>query len=139
MAAHALRIFLSAFAALVAYFATGGALFAAMPWLKEEFKKHSALFREEAQMMKAMPIGMAGMFLAMLSLAVIYAHIPAVAPGALQGAGFGALVGVYVFGAFVLHNHMNLNVSWRLTLWSGAAYLLEWIVAGTALGAIFRF
>lgn len=83
---HILQVFLAALGAFVVYMITGGILFAAMPWLKTEFKKHPGVFREEADMWKVMPIGMLGMFVSMLALAVLYAHIPPLASALVQGA-----------------------------------------------------
>ena|SRR5580698_8532417 len=135
---HVLRVFLSALGAFVAYMVTGGILFAAMPWLKTEFKKHSGVYRNEAEMSKTMPMGMLAMFIAMLVLAVLYAHIPPLASGLVQGACFGVLIGIFVLCAFVLHNHMMLNIGWALTVQSGIAYFIEWLVAGVAIGLIYR-
>ena len=131
-------IFLAALGAFVAYMAIGGILFAAMPWLKQEFKKYPAVYRGEADMMKTMPIGMAAMFLAMLVLALLYAHIPPLAPGLVQGASFGVLIGLFVLCASVMHNYTILNIGWSLTLQSGIAYFFEWVAAGTAIGLIYR-
>lgn len=133
-----LSLFLAALGAFVVYMVTGGILFAAMPRLKTEFKKYPGVYRDESEMMKAMPIGMAAMFVAMLVLAVLYAHIPPLEPGLEQGAGFGVLIGLFVLCASVMHNHMLLNVGWSLTLQSGLAYFIEWVAAGTAIGLIYH-
>jgi hypothetical protein len=136
---HVLHVFLAALGAFVAYMVTGGILFAAMPWLKAEFKKHPGVFRNEAEMSKTMPIGMLALFVSMLVLAVLYAHIPPLASGLVQGACFGVLVGLFVLCAFVLHNHMMLNIGWSLTIQSGIAYFIEWAAVGIAIGFIYRF
>lgn len=138
MELHIVRVFLAALGAFVAYMVTGGILFAAMPWLKKEFKKYPGVYRDESEMMKTMPIGMAAMFVAMLVLAVLYAHIPPLEPGLEQGAGFGVLIGLFVFCASVIHNHTILRIGWALTLQSGVAYFLEWVLAGTAIGLIYH-
>ncbi len=135
---HILQVFLAALGAFVVYMITGGILFAAMPWLKAEFKKHPGVYREEAEMSKTMPIGMLAMFVAMLMLALLYAHIPPLASALVQGACFGVLIGIFVLCAFVFHNHMMLNISWALTLQSGIAYFVEWVMVGIAIGVIYR-
>jgi len=133
-----LSIFLAALRAFVAYIVAGGILFAVMPWLKAEFKKHPGVYREEADLWKVMPIGMAAMFVSMLVLAVLYAHSPPLASGLVQGACFGVLIGIFALCAFVIHNHVNLKISWALTLQSGIAYFIEWMAVGIAIGLIYR-
>ena len=133
-----LHVFLAALGAFVAYMVTGGILFAAMPWLKAEFKKHPGVYRDEADLWKVMPIGMLAMFVSMLVLALLYAHIPSLASGLVQGACFGVLIGIFALCAFVIHNHVNLKISWSLTIQSGIAYFVEWVMVGIAIGVIYR-
>ncbi len=135
---NVLNLFLAALGAFVAYMATGGILFAAMPWLKTEFRKYPGVYRDESEMMKTMPIGMVALFVAMLVLAMLYAHMPQLESGLVQGACFGLLIGLFVLCASVMHNHMMLKIGWALTLESGAAYFIEWVVAGTAIGLIYH-
>jgi hypothetical protein len=138
MEIHLLKAFLAALGAFVAYMVTGGILFAAMPWLKTEFKKYPGVYREEADLWKVMPIGMLAMFVSMLVLAVLYAYMPPLASGLVQGACFGVLIGVFALCAFVIHNHVNLKIGWALTIQSGAAYFIEWVAVGIAIGLIYR-
>lgn len=48
------------------------------------------------------------------------------------------LIGVFVLCAFVFHNHINLKISWALTIQSGIAYFVEWVMVGIAIGIIYR-
>jgi len=138
MEIHILRVFLAGLGAFVVYMTTGGILFAALPWLKTEFKKHPGVFREEAELWRVMPIGMLAMFVAMLVLAVLYAHMTPWESALLQGTAFGVLIGVFALCAFVVHNHVNLKVSWALTIGSGIAYFIEWVAVGVVIGLIYR-
>ena len=88
--------------------------------------------------MSRMPLGMAGMFLSMVVLAVLYAMLYQGGSGLVEGAGFGALIGLFAMGSFVWHNHVNLNIGWKLTLQQSLAYLIEWIVVGVVIGLIYR-
>lgn len=133
-----LRVFLAALGAFVAYFAIGTIGFMVLPTLKKEFAKYPALYRDQAGIMKYMPIGMLTMFVAMLALAVLYALMYHGGSGLVWGFHFGVLIGVFVFCAFVIHNHVNLNIGWGLTLQSGLAYFVEWIAAGVAIGLIYQ-
>ena len=85
-----------------------------------------------------MPAGMAAMLVAMLALAVIYALLYQGGSRAIEGARFGALIGVFSVGSFVIHNYVNLNIGLKLTIQQSVAYFVEWLVAGIAIGLIYR-
>ena len=68
-----MRIGLAGLGAFVAYFASGGIMFVAMPWMKTEFQKYPSVYRPHDSIMKVMPAGMAAMFVSIVVLAVIYA------------------------------------------------------------------
>ena len=40
--------------------------------------------------------------------------------------------------SFVVHNYVNLNIGLKLTLEQAVAYFVEWVVAGIAIGLIYR-
>jgi hypothetical protein len=133
-----LRIGLAALGAFVAYLAAGGLMFVAMPFLKTEFQKYPAVYRDHDGQMSHFPLGMAAILLSMVVLAMLYAKIYRAGSGWVEGAAFGALIGLFVIGAFVLHNYANLNIGLRLTAISAVAYFVEWCIAGTAIGLIYR-
>src|SRR5580658_4438621 len=131
------RIAPAALGGFVAYFAVGG-FAAAVPALRSEFSKYPAVYRSQEAMKSVMPAGMAAMFLAILALAVIYARLYRGGDGVAEGGLFGALIGVFALGAFVVHNHVNLDIGLTLTLQQAAVYLVEWIVVGIVIGLIYR-
>jgi hypothetical protein len=132
------RIALAAVGGFIAYFVLGGLSFALFPRLTNEFRKYPAVYRSSEGMKSVMPGGMAAMFVAMLALAVIYATLYHGGSGLAEGARFGVLIGVFAVCAFVVHNYVNLNIGLALTLQQSAAYLVEWIVAGIAIGLLYR-
>ena len=132
------RIVLAALAAFVAYFVVGGLSFAVMPWLKSEFMKYPAVYRAQEGIKSVMPIGMAAMFVAILALAMLYALLYRGDSGLLEGARFGALIGVFAIGSFVIHNYVNLNIGLALALQQSVAYFIEWVVVGIVIGLIYR-
>jgi hypothetical protein len=132
------RIALATLGALVAYMMLGGLMFALVPSLKVEFLKYPAVYRSQEGQMSYMPIGMAAMFVAMLALAAIYAIAYQGGSGLAEGARFGALIGLFAIGAFVVHNYVNLNIGLKLTLQQSAAYFFEWLVTGIVIGLIYR-
>jgi hypothetical protein len=116
------RVVLAALGAFVAYFAAGGIMFVAMPWLKTEFMKYPAVYRSKEGMMKVMPAGMAAMFVSIVVLAVLYAMGYHGGSGAVEGARFGALIGVFAVGAVTMHDFVNLNIGWKLAVEQSVAY-----------------
>ena len=132
-----LRIGEAALAATVCDFVAGGLIFT-RPFMRNQFARYPAVYRSERTMRSVMPFGMLGMLLSMLSLAVLYARIHPAGGSVASGIGFGALIGVYALGSFVLHNHVNLNIGSRLSVYQGVAYFLEWVIAGIALSLVYR-
>lgn len=132
------RIGLAALAAFVAYMAAGGLMFGLLPQLKDEFRRYPGVYRPQEGQMSHMPLGMVAMFIAILALAILYAWLYRGGPGLTAGAIFGALVGVFSLGAFVVHNYVNLNIGATLTVYSGLAYLIEWTLVGIVIGLIYR-
>jgi|SRR5580698_9972008 hypothetical protein len=136
------RIALAAFGAFVAYFIAGGAAFGLIPSLKDEFLKYPAVYRSQQGQLSHMPGGMAGMFLSMLALAVLYAMLYqgglTLLEGARLGAIFGALIGTFAIGSFVLHNYVNLNIGLKITVQQSVAYFFEWVITGIVIGLIYR-
>jgi len=56
----------------------------------------------------------------------------------VDGARFGALIGIFFVGAFVVHNYVNLNIGLRLILQQAVAYFMEWLVVGVVIGLVYR-
>lgn len=133
-----LRVGLAAVGAFVAYFLVGGLAFGLIPSLKNEFLKFPAVYRPQEGQMSHMPAGMAAMFVGILALAVLYASGYQGGSGLQEGARFGALIGVFEIGAFVVHNYVNLNIGLTGTLQQAVAYFLEWLVVGIVIGLIYR-
>ena len=133
-----LHILLAGFCAFVAYMATGGVMFAALPMLKAESAKYPAVYRSHEGIMRLMPAGMVAMLVSMMVLAVIWAKMYPAGAGWMQGLQYGALVGVFFEGSFVVHNWVNLNIGGKLTLQQAAAYFVEWTVVGLVIGSIYK-
>ena len=133
-----LHLFLAALGAFVVYFALGGLFFAVLPWLRAEFMKYPAVYRSQESMKGVMPGGMLAMFVAMVVLAVLYAMLYKGGSGLCEGARFGALVGVFAVCSFVIHNHVNLNIGWKLTIQQAVAYFVEWVAVGIVIGLIYK-
>ena len=99
--------------------------------------KYPAVYRSQEGIKKTMPFGMVAMFFAILALAVIYALLYQGGSGLVEGARFGALIGVFSVASFVIHNHVNLNIGAKLTLQQSVAYFVEWLAVGIVIGLIY--
>jgi hypothetical protein len=133
-----LRVGLAALGAFAAYFVVGGLTFGLIPSLKSEFLKYPAVYRTQEGQMGHMPAGMVAMFLAIVALGSIYAMLYQSGNGVADGASFGALIGVFAVGSFVVHNYVNLNIGLKLTVQQGVAYFVEWVVVGIVISLIYK-
>jgi hypothetical protein len=132
------RILLAAVGGFFAYFILGGLVLSVLPSLKTEFRKYPEVYRSQEGIKAVMPVGMVAMFVGILALAVIYAMLYRGGAGLVEGARFGALIGVFAICAFVIHNYVNLNIGINLTIQQSVVYFLEWVVTGMAIGLIYR-
>jgi Protein of unknown function (DUF1761) len=132
------RILLAAAGGFVAYFAFGFLVFGALPMLREEYARYPAVYRNQDGIKKVMPIGMVAMFVAIVVVTILYALCCRRGYGPLEGAHFGALIGLFAVCSFVLHNHVNLNIGWSLTWKQAVAYFVEWTIVGTVIGWIYK-
>jgi hypothetical protein len=131
------RIALAALGATVAYFVLGGILFAALPSLRTEFLKYPAVYRTQDDMKRVMPVGMISIFVAIVVVTVLFAMAHPAGSGVLDGARFGALIGVFAVCGFALHNHMLLNIGIGLTVGQSLAYFLQWLGVGIVVSLIY--
>jgi hypothetical protein len=131
------RLALATLGATAVYFALGGLLFGLGP-LRREFGKYPAVYRTADDMKGVMPYGILAMLLSIFVLAVLYAMLYRSGSGAAEGARFGALIGLFAVGSFVLHNYVNLNIGLKLSLEQALAYFIQWTLVGLVIGLIYR-
>jgi len=132
------RLALAAVGGTVAYFVVGFIMFGLLPVLRNEYARYPAVYRTQEDMKGVMPIGMLAMFVAMLVLATIYAMAYHGGSRAVEGTRFGALIGIFAVCAFVIHNHVNLNIGLALTIGQAVAYFFEWTIVGLVIGLIYK-
>src|ERR1700749_4378493 len=132
------RILLASVCAFVAYFIYGGILFGALPWLRTEFAKYPAVYRSQEGIKSVMPFGMLAMFMALVAIAVLYAMTYTAGSGVAEGTRFGALIGVFAIGSFVVHNYVNLNIGLKLTIQQSVAYFVQWVIVGIVIALVYK-
>src|SRR5258708_14111800 len=131
-------IALSGLGVTVGYFACGGLLFGLLPQLRTEFSKYPAVYRSEEGIKAVMPVGMAAMFLSILTLAVIYALAYQGGSGVAEGARFGALIGGFALRAFVLHHYVNLTIGGQNKLGQSLGYFFVWTIVVIVIRLIYQ-
>ena len=131
------RVALAALGATVAYFVVGGILFAALPSMQDEFMKYPAVFRSKDDMMGVMPMAMISILVGVFVVTVLYAKAYPAGGGVLDGALFGALIGVFAVCGFALHNHMLLNIGIKLTIGQAISYFVQWLAVGVVISLIY--
>jgi uncharacterized membrane protein len=133
-----LSLGLAALGGTVASFAVGGLMFVLAPGLIKESHKYPGVYRAKEEMMKVMPVGLAGTFLATLVVAILFAMIHPGGAAIADGVQFGVLIGLFVVFGFVLHNYVNLNIGPKLAAGQAVAYFIQWTIVGIVIGLIYR-
>jgi hypothetical protein len=133
-----LSLALAALGGTVASFAFGFLVLWLVPFLIEEAHKYPAVFRPKEEMMKVMPVGLVSTFISVLVAAMIFAMMHHGRSGAIAGAHFGVLIGLFVVCAFVLHNYVNLNIGLKLALGQAVVYFFQWTIIGLVIGLIYK-
>jgi hypothetical protein len=131
------RIVLAGVAATVVFFLYG---FLVHGWLiaKDYTPYPEGVYRSGDAARSHTPFGLAGIFLAILVFATIYAKGYHGRAGVMEGARLGLLFGVFMIGAFVAVNYGTINISGKLALELAASALLEWTLVGITVGMIYK-
>jgi hypothetical protein len=130
------RIALAALAAWIVYFVVGGLVSGML--FADSYRPYTAVYRAKEEVMSRFPIGIVGMLVAMLVLALMYAKGYEGGPGWIEGLRFGLLVGIFVVGAVVGDEYVTLNIGGKLALVMAVGRLFAWIVVGMTLGLVYK-
>ncbi len=106
--------------------------------LAPEFARYPGVYRSNEAGPAYLPLMFAGLFVAIMAAAIIYAKGYEGGSGAVEGARFGLLLGVFVVLAFSGVNYATLNIGRKLALMTGAAGFVEWLVIGTIIGLVYK-
>jgi hypothetical protein len=130
------RIVLAAVAATIADFVYGFVVYGTL--LTTSFAAHPEVYRQGDAQMAYMPVGAAGIFLAMLAASMIYSKGDEGGSGVREGARFGVLLALFVIGGFALVNHATVNLAPGHSARMAAAALGEWILVGATIGLVYK-
>ena len=132
------RVALAILGAAVAYFVCGFILLTVLPGMKSEFLKYPNVYRSNDAMMKVMPYNMVAILASIVVVAVLYAKMYPAGGGIVSGTCLGALMGIFAVCTYAIHNYAMLNVGFKLTLYDGITYFIQWAIVGAAIGLIYK-
>ena len=103
-----------------------------------EFARYPGVFRSAEDGMAFLPLMFAGLLIAILAAAIIYAKGYEGGSGVAEGTRFGFLLGVFVVFAFAAVNYAVLNIGRKLAVMTAAAGFVEWLVIGMIIGLVYK-
>ena len=130
------RIIMAAVVAWIVYFAVGGLVLGKL--VADYYRPYPSVYRSVDAVMSRFPIGIGGMLIAMLVLAVIYAKGYEGGAGIVEGARFGLLIGLFFVCAVVGDEYVTLNIGRKLALAMAAGRLVGWVIVGMAIGLVYK-
>jgi hypothetical protein len=128
------RLVLSALAATLVYYAYGFLVNGML--IAKAYLPFTTVYRPQDAIMRYMPFGLAGTFIAALVLAIMFAKGYEGGPVLAEGARFGVLVGVFVVCTHVVDNLVTLNIGRRLSLELAVASLVQWTLVCVTIGLV---
>jgi hypothetical protein len=128
------RLAAAAIAAVIADFAYGFFVYGNV--LTSSFLAQGAIYRAPAAQMEYMPIGAAGLVLAMAAAVMIYAVSNF--NGVSGGLQFGLLIAIFSIGTNVVVNYATLNMTEDHAARMVLAALGEWLVVGAVIGLVYQ-
>lgn len=130
------RLLLAAAAGIVVEICYGFVVYGML--LAPEFQKYPAIYRSAATGPAYLPLMFAGVFVAIVVAALMYAHGYEGGSGAAEGGRFGVLLGLFALFAFANVNYGVLNIGRRLALYTGIAGFFEWLLIGAVIGLVYK-
>lgn len=107
--------------------------------LRGEFSRYPDVYRSPEAGPAFLPMMFLGIFAAMLILSVIYAKgYEGRGSGVSEGLRFGALLGPFLGALFGSVSYGTLNIGRKLAAFLICAGVVEWILVGAAIGAVYR-
>ncbi len=128
------RLALAAIAATLADFVYGFVVYGNI--LTSSFLAQGAIYRSAEAQMVNMPLGAAGVLLAMAAAAMLFAA--SYFRGVGGGLQFGLLLAVFAIGTSVVVNYATINMTEDHAARMLLAALGEWVIVGAVIGLVYR-
>ena len=131
------RIFLAALAAWLVFFIYGFLVHGLL--LAQDYTPYPiGVYRAAEDGHSHMPVGLLGIFVAILVFARIYRKAYIGKSNPLAGARLGFQFGIFLVGAFVAVNYGTIHISGRLALELAVSEPIEWTLVGAMVGLIYK-
>jgi hypothetical protein len=131
------RILLAAVVATIAFFVYGFLVHGIV--LASDYLPYpEGVYRSGDAAKSHMLYGLAGIFVAILVFAIVYANSYKGGRGLIAGARLGLLFGIFIVGAFVAVNYGTINISGKLALELAISALIEWTMVGVLVGIVYK-
>ena len=130
------RVVLAAVAALVFDGVYGFLVYGML--LVPSFAQYPGVYRSNEAGAAYLPLMFAGILVAVLVAAYIYAKGYDGGNGLAEGTRFGALLGLFMAGAFAGVNYATLNIGRRHSLEMAIAGFFEWFGIGLVIGLVYK-
>jgi hypothetical protein len=107
--------------------------------LTNMFGAFPSVYRAKDVQPAYLPLMFLAIFVAMLAASAIYAKgYEGKGPAVGEGMRFGILFGIFSGALFGGVSYATLNIGRRLAVSMAGAGVVEWILVGTAIGAVYR-
>lgn len=131
------RILVSAVAAFLVFFTYGFLVHGRL--IAKDYRPYpEGVYRAGEAAQSHMPIGLLGVFVAILVFTTIYARSHKDGQGVKQGARLGLLFGIFMAGAFVAVNYATINISAKLAVEMAISEPVEWTLVGIVVGSLYK-
>jgi hypothetical protein len=130
------RVVLAGVAGTIAFFATGAIISGKL--IAKYYAPYPGVYRSFEGVQNYIAIGMISTLLAIIVLAAIYAKGYEGGSGVVEGARFGALIGLFVVFAVVADEYVTLNIGRTLALAMAAGRLIGWVIVGVVIGLVYK-
>jgi hypothetical protein len=106
--------------------------------ISSEFAKYPAIYRASDVQTGYLPLMFVGLLFAMFVATYLYAKGYEGGNGVQEGMRFGVLIGLLVVGYVAGVDYATMNIGKRMAGYFALAGLVEWIVVGMTIGALYR-
>jgi len=130
------RLAAAAFGATVVYYAYGFLVNGML--IAKAYAPFTAVYRPADMVMRYMPFGVIGTFIAALVLTLMFAKGYEGGAVRAEATRFGVLVGIFVACTHVVDNLVTLNIGRKLSLALAIATVVQWVLVCIAIGLIYK-
>jgi len=130
------RVAMAALVALLVFFAYGFLVEGML--IRNDFALSAALYRDSNAQMKYLPVGMASVLVGLFAATLLYAKWCGGVSGAMMGLRFGLLMGVFAACTHAISNLVTMNMNVRLGLEIALSTFVGWVLAGIAIGSVYK-